>query len=359
MAPKRLLVLPHIGTAFGHLIRTGQLLQTRHLDIPEVVAAIPSTAVAMAKLHLPPRVKILEFPIRPTVTNRTGKLDEQGFLDLLRFDHDIFRKVKPDLILGDPGIRAGLLGIRVGMRWEALMHGCYLPFPQHLMSNPLVCDLAKEVAPLAWSLIHKFLDKLVALGSNGTINGWEDLRSRGNILIPNAPEAEPCTIGKHVGPCTPNLGFEVGKHQNFVLTTCSSGDTLLPLSTLQFLARTFGNIAVVGSMHRPGVENATFLGNTFSVSSVVGPQTVVISHGGHGTLKAIRHAKRVFLAPGDIDQLCNSLIAHATWGAELALGSRWVDRLTSSTPLQRTVDWEGMESKIRQSFNSLTPGEDN
>jgi len=46
-----LLVLAHVGTSLGHLIRVGEILQTISTEWNEVYVAVPRYAVASAKRH--------------------------------------------------------------------------------------------------------------------------------------------------------------------------------------------------------------------------------------------------------------------------------------------------------------------
>lgn len=343
----RLLVIPHVGTALGHLIRTGEVLNTLYGDVPDIFVCIPESAINSAKRHMPARVQFLTYPIRPTVTGRSGRLDEQGFLNLLRLDFEFFKKVRPNLILGDPGIRTGLLGERVGAQWAALMHGCYLPRPHQLKDSCLVSENVKSLSELAWIVATKLLDHLVQLGSRHKIGSWAELRSRGNVLIPNTPDAEPSEIGHHIGSCLPKIGFVKGAHAKCVMTLCSSGDTQIPRQVLEHLIAKFGKLSIVGVS--TGVQRCNgveFLDTQYRLDSVVGPETTVICHGGHGSLKAVRNAHRVIIVPGDLDQLCNALTAHVQWGAELAIGDTWSRRLLSVQPLHRFTEWDDLYGKL-------------
>lgn len=349
MGTKRLLVIPHVGTAYGHLIRVGELLNTRYGDCDEIFVSIPKSAFGMAKLHMPVRVKFLTYGIRPTVTSRGGKLDVAGFLKLVELDRRFGSEIQPSLIIGDPGIRAGLLGERMGIPWEALMHGCYLPMPEELRrQRSIVSSNIGRLAKLAWNLAQTALDQLVRLGSTDSLRFWSELRQRGRILIPNSPEAEPCDFGVHTGDIFPRLGFSAGREFPCVVTLCSSGDVAVPPKVLQQLVRLYGEVAVIGPARECLIRGVRFLGTRFATQTVVGKGTIVICHGGHGTLKAVKQAQRVIVVPGDIDQLCNALIAFATWQPELVVGQSWVERLNSDTPFRRIVDWNELVKTLTE-----------
>lgn len=346
---KRLLVIPHVGTAYGHLIRVGELLNTRYDDFDEVFVSVPESALDMARLHMPARVKFLTYGIRPTVTSRGGRLDVAGFAKLVEFDRRFGSEIQPNLIIGDPGLRAGLLGERMGIPWEALMHGCYLPMPEELRRlRPLASSKIKRLAELAWNLADTTLDQLVRLGSNGKLRFWSELRRRGRVLIPNSPEAEPCEFGVHTGDLLPRLAFSAGTEFPCVVTLCSSGDVAVPPKVLQQLVRVYGEVAVLGPAREYFLRGVRFLGTKFATQTVVGKNTIVICHGGHGTLKAVKQARRVIVVPGDIDQLCNALVAFATWQSELVVGQHWIERLESDTPFRRIVDWNELVQTLTE-----------
>ena len=331
-----------------------RLLNVRFLDVPEVYVSVPETALEMAELHMPKRVKFLTYKIRPTVTNKSGKLDEDGFLALLRTDREFCREIQPDLLLGDPGIRNGLLGEQTGIPWEALMHGCYLPLPFRLKKEHVDSSTMTNLAEPAWNLVSRSLDYLVCLGSDNKITSWGELRKRGRILIPNSAEAEPCEFGLHLGDRLPRVGFSTGNISPCVVTLCSSGDVQVPVEVLQELVRLYGEVAVVGPARELPVDGVRYLRGEFAVETVGGHDTVVISHGGHGTLKAVKHAARIIVVPGDLDQLCNAFVAHLNWGAELAIGRSWFDRINSPQPFQRSIDWQVLLTKLQMEIAQET-----
>jgi hypothetical protein len=96
---RRLLVLPHIGTALGHLIRVGEILQSISRDWNEVIVVVPSYASEHARRHLPSTVTILLHEVRFTVTSSVGKLDVEQFRVLLESYRMLAATVRPDFIL--------------------------------------------------------------------------------------------------------------------------------------------------------------------------------------------------------------------------------------------------------------------
>lgn len=343
MANNTVLVIPHVGSAYGHLIRTGELLSKRYLEYEHVFLCVPSGALSFAKSHMPSHIKYWTYDIRPTVTSKSGDLDNEGFLALLKLDKNAYDRIRPSLIVGDPGIRAGLLGEYTGTRWEALMHGCYLPLPCSFKNAPYINMSLGRLATMAWSLVTRELDKLVRLGSNNAIPNWDDLRQRGTVLIPNSMEAEPNFVGTHLGDEFNRIGFSSGSEYPCVVTLCSSGESDVPQEVVQYLVNRYKKIAIIGSLNRDhDIRNVHFLGSSVATESLVGPNTTVITHGGHGTLKAVRQAKRIIALPGDIDQLCNTLVALVCFNLELASETRWLERLTSPHPFRRIMDWAGL-----------------
>jgi len=340
MAAKRILVIPHIGSAYGHLIRTAALLENEYSDC-EVIVSVPESALSVAKRHMPMRVGFATYPLRPTVTNPSGRLDTDGFLALVNADRQIAINMSPHLVVGDPGIRAGLVGERLGIPWVALTHGCYLPIPRALQGESCA-EGTRELAAMAWSCATSALDHLVTLGSGTGITSWADLRNRGEILIPNTRDAEPCETGTHVGLLNPSYGFSKHEPVRCLLTLCSAGDVEPDQTALRAIVALWGRVSVIGVDSGPPISGVEYLGYGVATNSLIGKETVVITHGGHGTLKAARDAALIVAVPSDLDQLCNSLIASAHTGVRLAIGESWRKRLLSGSPFKRYVDWRAL-----------------
>ena len=351
MDSKRILVIPHVGSAYGHLIRIGEVLGARYRQAQCVYVAIPKTVSSAAASHLPPNVNLLTYDSRPTVTSKTGRFDFQGFLDLFEIDKAFYQVVRPDLIVGDPGIRAAVLGERTKTPWQAIMHGCYLPIPTRLISKQFSDINLRNIATLAWDLVEEHIDRLLSLVPQGRLPVWRELCRRGQVLVPNSSYAEPCENATHLGRKLQKIGFGHGIPFRCVITVCSSGESVIPKDVLIKLAEIYGEVAVIGPTEQRPVDGVYYMGSTIDVATVVGPETTVFCHGGHGTLRSVGHARRVIIAPGDVDQLCNALIAHAYLGMELALGGTWLQRLRASNPFQRRVDWDGLRKRIEEISN--------
>ena len=341
MARQRVLVIPHIGTAYGHLIRTGEIVRERCRDA-ETYVCLPRTALDIAARYLPEGVVPVPYEQRPTVTNASGRLDLDGFRSLLASDRRICSEVEPDLLLGDPGIRAGILGLSSAIPYEMILHGCYLPLPGGLAHEVAVNSMAGRLAAAVWSVAERSLDALVGIALEAQA-GWANLRSKGTVLIANDEFAEPCEFGTHLGSRTTRIGFSAAPSPvSCVVTVCSSGDVDVPDWVLREIVEHFGEVTVVGPSRRREIGGVRFTGDLVAIESLVGPTTVVVTHGGHGTLKGSRRAARIIVAPGDLDQLANGLVAKTYCGAEVAAGDQWLERLNGDRPFMRAVDWDAL-----------------
>ncbi|MBI3919442.1 MAG: hypothetical protein HY322_20810 [Betaproteobacteria bacterium] len=332
----RLLVLPHVGTALGHLIRVGEVLQSFSRDWKEIFVVVPSYAIEHANKHLPSTVTIRSHDVRFTVTSPRGKLDLEQFGVLLANDKVLAGTIRPDFILGDPGIRAGILGQELGIPWGAVTHAPYLPFPQ-ILARTKRAELGRK----AWSVIQKALDLIVRTGSNNRFQSWDELRGTAIEEISTGPDGIFVRKGNPSKPFgTSRIGWVRGKPLA-CLVTVSSGDKFpLPKTVTDLLAQRYGEVGVVGPIRPSPNPLVTYLGSNFDLNTLVSRDTEVVSHGGSGTLQYLSTAKSIVVVPGDLDQLCNGLIAEARGIARLSGMETWKVRLTGDSPFVRRVPWE-------------------
>lgn len=336
---KKILAIPHIGTAFGHFYRLASFLDN-YIDTHNIYIVIPEPFIAFCVKYLSPEIQIVPRKIHCSISNPSGIIKNDQYLLLLEENQRIFKNVRPDIVIGDPGIQAAILSTKYSVEWIGIMHGCYLPFPESLHMNKELFNLLKVV----WSSLNNQIDKLVSVGTNQIFTSWNDLRKTGKIIIPNSKINEPSTIGKYqdinriVKP-TWNEHSEV----DLLITCCSSG-TVIPSN--EFLTELSNNsnckVYVAGINSQNRIPNVVFLGNNINYKYLVGENTVVITHGGHGTLQAISKAKKVFMIPSDFDQLYNSIVTSAIKGWEIVFDKNWIEIINSGMLFRREIYWNNL-----------------
>jgi len=339
----RILTLPHIGTAFGHLVRIGEYIQTFYNNrTDEVFVVVPKEAEVHARRHLPLFAKIILQDSCFSVNNPTGKIDCEAFKKVLDENFQICASLSPDLIIGSPGIYAGLIGAKCRIPWRGLMHGCYLPLSPLFEQEKNVEGSIGLFAANVWQVARKGIDSIVKLFSDGAFSTWSELQASGDILIPNSEESEPSELGLNIGNLHSRIGWNSAKPVSLLITTCSDGNTKIPVDFLKEAVKAYGDVVISGSLLQESIPRVHCIYNSTDYRSLVGPQTTVICHGGHGTIQNIRGAGRVILIPGDIDQLYNSLVAHKVFSYEIALSDSWHKRLFSQNPYRRFIDWSAL-----------------
>lgn len=165
---------------------------------------------------------------------------------------------------------------------------------------------------------------------------------------------------KHFTELPPAKGMEKGRPYKFVLTLCTGNKNLPPSKLLSALARRYEEVAVVGAASGPHIEGVHYLGDRYELGSLVDENTVVLCHGGHGTLRTVvGKAKRIFAVPGDLDQVCNSIIGAIYSDVKLPPPRYFEVKLNSSTPFTREIDWSLVDAHqltdSTDGVESLTP----
>lgn len=317
----RIYVPIHIGTAIGHLIRTATYLRL-HPDAHYFVP-IPRRHLDVAKRFLPSAVTILPREESVSVNSSDGKLDVDGFLAVLKRDCLDIQMIKPDSLLGDPGIRASIIGLKYKLPWQAIIHGCYLDHETILEADKLAGERASFITEV-WGLIHRQLDVLAQIGTNQTVMNWGELRKQGTLLIPEFP-GQTVRVGSKIKliPTLENdYSYDNGQPVQVLITTSSGLKQSPPLQILEALLNRFDNIAIVGVTEGPLNDQVKYFGDKYSIMSLVNKDTIAITHGGYGTLGLlVGKVKRLLVLPQDIDQLCNTMIATNAGAETLGLES--------------------------------------
>ena len=343
---KKILAIPHIGTAFGHFYRMAILLED-FINEYDIFITIPESYVDYCEKFLNPNIVIIPRQTHSSINGASGIIDVDGYKLLLTENENIYHTIEPDLIIGDPGIQASILATKFSKPWIGIMHGCYLPFPYSMAFSEQNSALLKSI----WDSLNYQLDKLICLGTNGAFTSWQDIQRTGKVIIPNRISNEPSSIGEYVD--LNNISSSAwGTHTEVdLLITCCSAGTVSPTST--FLSNitelSKGNVFVAGIRPGDGQSKVIYLGNNIDYKSLVNEDTVVISHGGHGTLQAIGKAKNVFLIPSDLDQLYNSIIASTINGWHLIFDKNWFEVIDSGLLFKREIHWENL---VIQSTNN-------
>ncbi|MBK8609383.1 MAG: hypothetical protein IPL84_05425 [Chitinophagaceae bacterium] len=343
---KRILVLPHIGTAFGHLIRLSEFINETYDSSFDISLVIPAHSLKFCKGHIPVFVKLIIQKEAFSINGNKGNLDVKSCLKLIQELAVICDEIKPNLIIGDPGIQAAILGNMFGIQWKGIMHGCYLPKP--IVDSKNNNGQLHALVELAWEVSNHSMNKLVKIGTNGKFKSWEEIRKTGQIIIPNNSAFEPSPIGLHIEQSFKRIGWETGSPVELLITCCSEGNIQPTVPFLTKISRTFTEVTVAGITLKDKIGNINFIGNNIAYETLISNKTIVITHCGHGTLKSIKKAKRVFMIPGDIDQLCNSLIAHVYHGWDLVFDKNWFEILESKTPFKREINWNNIHLAMRK-----------
>jgi hypothetical protein len=303
----RVLVLPHIGTALGHLIRISEYL--RRNKKADYFIAIPKEHLAAAKRFLPDFVKIVLRDKTFSVNSDSGKIDIDSFHSVLSCDYEDYLNIRPDRLLGDPGIRTSLLGSKVGLPWEAITHGCFLPIPSWTKKNK---TRMSNIAVLAWNVARNYIDFLIKEGSGGKYTSWSQISLQGKLIVPDWPgQTLPRGISvKKIKRLISDFGRDKGSPFPCIVTTSSGLSSMPPRKIIELLASHFKRVGIVGCKTGPQLKGIEYLNDLYAINSLVDSNTVAIVHGGYGTLGAIAdRAGRTLALPQDLDQLCNILIA--------------------------------------------------
>ncbi|KXC08889.1 hypothetical protein JFY67_01510 [Porphyromonas gingivalis] len=320
----RILVFPHIGTAWGHFIRTAEYINNTDFDSGvEIFMIVPKNVYPCVKRFIPSKVSVLLRDKQVTVNNPTGEILIEGFSEYFREDEILFNKIQPSLIISDPGIQGAILHHKFKVPWINISHGCYRDIPH--INDPIIDELAKKT----WETIGYSLDKLIKMGTGDASLSWQKLK-----VTAFKEELLSGTMKKH--------GWETGEKKAKLLITCGSADEVQPSSAfLDRLKNFFPNIVVAGSSMKGYREGISFIGNTTNYQSIIDSNTIVLTHGGFGTLKAVAHAGRVVTTPTDLDQLCNSIISFVENKSEFVFDRNWFEALDNK-PYCRSFCWDNV-----------------
>ena len=334
---RRLLILPHVGTALGHLTRIGDIFEMLEQEWDEIYVSIPKYAEQYAKRFLSNKAKLVVHEVEFTITGPTGIIDIDGFFQLLQANRKIIKDVSPDFILGDPGIHAGILAEEFNLPWGFVAHAPYFSFPEILKHSDHV-----ELASKAWRVIHTSLDQLVYMGSRGVFCSWEELHERAHDKISISPNGLFLRNGIPIPSNSqkPRKGWLVGKPLQCLVTVSSGDSHPVPSFLTEYLALHFDKVGVLGHNRPYPNPRVIHLGTNYDLRTLVSRETTVITHGGSGTLQYLAESKHITIIPGDLDQLCNGLLAHAYGKASISGLQSWQKRLHQDGPFIRSVPWE-------------------
>jgi len=339
---KKILAIPHIGTAFGHFYRLATFLGEYLIDY-DISIAIPETFIDYCRRFLHPDINIIPRTVHCSISGSSGIIDIDAYISLLKENDEIYHKIQPDLLIGDPGIQAAILASKYSKSWIGIMHGCYLPFPEFLSLNEQYYVLLRKL----WEVLNKKINNLISLGTNQTFTNWQDIQKTGKIIIPNISSNEPSSIGEYkdinsIG----NSGWVDYSEVDLLITCCSAG-TVRPteLFLKDLIEISNRKVFVAGIKAKSNKSNIFYLGNNVNYRSLINENTIVITHGGHGTLQAISKAKKVYMVPSDLDQLYNSIIASTIKGWQLVFDKNWFEVLESGILFKRNILWENLKIK--------------
>lgn len=350
MGTRTTLVIPHVGTALGHLIRVSSIIDKLGPDNDRYIFVLPSIHRKKISQFLPRHFEVIWQDESFSVTSRSGKFDMSAAIAVHDSDIRIAKDVKPHRIIGDPGIRASLVGYKLGIPWVGIMHGCYLPIPKSLVSNNQLGELSIK----AWTVANYKIDRLVQYLTSDGIGTWGELRNQGTVIDFQSGDYSQVMRRSIVD----NLGFRIygDRPINGVLFTFSTGlsdKSLKNIGTLKKLKKKFNSVAITRKTSGCDPE-LDFVGEGITYHSMVGQETTVVCHGGSSTLPLISHAGKIICLPSDIDQLCNSLIVSDKYQHEIIGLDRWNLRLDEENCFKREIDWTSLNNWIE---TYITTGE--
>ena len=336
----KLLAIPHIGTALGHFYRTALVLD-RYVRTHKICIAIPEPFIKQCRPFLRSEIEIrLPRKTRWCINCATGAIDTKEYLSALSENKEIFDTIRPNLMVGDPGVQTAIVASKHSIEWVGIMHGCYLPFPAALNIDGSYLKLLKRT----WSVLNEEIDRLVNIGTNGVFNRGAQLRNTGKVVVPNSRTNEPLEAGEYLDlNAMIDPSWQKHAEVELLITCCSTGSVIPSREFTSSLAgKMRGHISVAGTSLRGNCPGMTLAGKNINYRYLVGRRSTVLTHGGHGTLQAISSAKRVIMIPGDFDQLYNSIIAHAVKGWELVFDKDWFEIADSGEVFRREIRWNNL-----------------
>lgn len=333
---ERILVLPHIGTALGHFVRTIEYLNTnyRHCE-DSIYIALPEELMDQLDAQIPlwiNRDNIIKRKYHVSVNNSEGRLLTEQFQQYFSEDERIHRLINPTFIISDPGIQGAILYHKFQTPWINITHGVYRPLPSK------IDDSLKPLAQVVWNYLNNAFDTLIQLGTGTPNCSWDNLRKtacREELLQEKMQK---------YGWQKSDKTFEL------VITCCSANEVCPTPAFLYKLKQQYSDIAVAGisidlAKRQGMVSGVTYVGNSIRYDSLINSHTTVITHGGFGTLQMITNAKRIIIIPSDLDQLCNAIVfcsnPQYSEKTKLVHGRNWLDSLQHN-PFRRFVDWDNI-----------------
>lgn len=316
------MAIPHIGTSYGHAVRLGEYLKSQKKN--DVTVALPENKLEESMKYFPDWIKVVTRKNVFQITSNDGILDIHSFQEALLELGDIIKNLQPDYLIGDPGIFTGILSANSGIPWSGLMHGIYLQMPEEFPSH-----FSKDFQNLLFHIflrVRKDIDELVVVGTNGMYRTWTELQKTGDVTDMSSfsqIDDDTCKVIDR-----PILE---GKDQQLLITICSENMEQIPAGVQKELSKN-NKLIIAGGKD----------GKMMNYHEVIDTEnTTVITHCGAGTLEKIKHAKKVVLYPGDIDQLTNALLAYyknANW--KIVFDRDWLKVLESENPYKRGRSWE-------------------
>lgn len=332
----KILCIPHIGTAYGHLFRMQQVLQIEYGDY-EVEWAISKNHKNFIEKYLPSSSVVHYLDSHFSFTNEQGVIQKAQYLEWLNDLEKLIQLNKYELIVGDPGISASVVSLKTGIPWVGIMHGGYLDLNTKLLEQKGNWSVTNQLVIFAWSKAQKVLNTLINAGTNSVYTEWLDILETGRVLVPNVQDREPFSRLVEYVPYQ-NLQNKYWKDESerrFLITIKSSGSLGPSESLLRKIVSYYGECTICGPVKKQHyIQGVEYL-NASSFSSLVGESTTVICHGGHGTLQTVVNAREVIIVPCDLDQLINSFIFERTVGAHVYLDQQLLNDLNGEKVLYR------------------------
>jgi UDP:flavonoid glycosyltransferase YjiC (YdhE family) len=332
------LIVPHASTALSHLLRSisvAEELKMRGWKVRFVASALAADAAVGLGIELPVEVVPWSWGHNEWSLERPAA-QAPAYVATCSALQDCFARIKPDLVIGVPGMASFQAARKLSIPHISVLHGPWL--------LPCLTDLPNS---RGFSHAFEILDKTLkgpastqlqiqgeSLGVEADMNFEAFLKNEiiaiahDNLTIRAGGNLHPCGfLPGDFGPAVPefNTDWEVERSCCITFGSAMTGD-LSPIVGAASVV--YSNVVVLkGVADLKAPPSNVYVAPSASMRSLCEKVGTAVSHGGIGTLGTFYMSGiRQLLIPGDLDQVVNSGIAAARKEATVAGVDYWIRR---------------------------------
>lgn len=308
---KRVVILPHVGVAMGHLLRAIALRDVIAGD-SETLLALPSKARPFVRQHFPAvRCKWINWPFGHNEAIEVGLSNAIASLkSVTRSLDQLFTKFRPDVVIGLPGFQTSVICELLQVPHVSVLHGPWLT-PDYELED---LSPGEKAVMKTWKRAIQLSDTLSQIMAHAvgyTYRGYREWFERQEIYVAQSFSVPLKVKRPTIGFLSRDYGLDNSSHLPAGCISILFGSAIPDIDRSVVRAvRSLGFPIVIAGARRLWNYGDLFCVRSIPATHLARMSVAAITHGGIGTIPAFAEAEvpQLFV-PHDIDQAVNSILA--------------------------------------------------